>query len=381
VTPGLKEIKVGMPVSRSGQFRVQGRQALTGLQAWAADANRSGGLLVSRSGPRRKVRVVYHDDAGRQDQVRQVTERLIVYDKVDLLLGPYSSVLARASAAVAEEHEVVLWNQGGASDDIYQSGFRWVVGILTPASRYLADLGSLLKETCPRAATLAIIQSSTGSFPRAVAGGAAEGAQEAGLRVTLRREYDPTATDFTEILAEVAAAQPDALLAVGRIGNDLDLARQLARSKVSLGAAAVVAAPIQQFRDALGRDAEGFIGPSQWEPNAGYEADYGPAAGLVMASLLRLGPEPVDYPMVQAYAAGLVAQRCLEEAGDLEPATLRAAAARLDFSTFYGRFKIDPDTGRQVGRSGVVVQWQQRSKVVVWPPEQRQARLVYPWRG
>jgi branched-chain amino acid transport system substrate-binding protein len=142
-----------------------------------------------------------------------------------------------------------------------------------------------------------------------------------------------------------------------------------------------VAAPIQQFRDALGRDAEGFIGPSQWEPNAGYEADYGPAAGLVIASLSRLGPEPVDYPMVQAYAAGLVAQRCLEEAGDLEPATLRAAAARLDFSTFYGRFKIDPDTGRQVGRSGVVVQWQQGRKVVVWPPEQRQARMVYPWRG
>ena len=51
-------------------------------------------------------------------------------------------------------------------------------------------------------------------------------------------------------------------------------------------------------------------------------------------------------------------------------------AARLDFHTFFGRFKIDPDTGRQLGRSVFLVQWQQGSKVVIWPPEQARGKLL-----
>jgi branched-chain amino acid transport system substrate-binding protein len=200
-----------------------------------------------------------------------------------------------------------------------------------------------------------------------------------GFKTVLLREYAPAIADFSEILDEVEQARPDVLLGVGRIQNDLLLARQLAQRRLPLGAAAVVAAPIQQFQDALGADAEGFIGPSQWEPSGSYSHDYGPPTREVLESLRRSN-YPLDYPMAQAYAAGLVVQRCVEVAGVLEQRALREAANTLDFSTFYGRFKIEPDTGRQIGRSVVIVQWQQGRKAIVWPPEQRQARLVYPWR-
>jgi len=33
-----------------------------------------------------------------------------------------------------------------------------------------------------------------------------------------------------------------------------------------------------------------------------------------------------------------------------------------------------------VGRSVVLVQWQQGRKLAVWPPELRQGMLVAPWR-
>jgi branched-chain amino acid transport system substrate-binding protein len=201
-----------------------------------------------------------------------------------------------------------------------------------------------------------------------------------GFRVVLCLEYPPTITDFSSTLDEVERAHPDALLAVGRIQNDLLLARQLVQRSPDLGAVAVVAAPIQQFHDSLGDEVEGFIGPSQWEPSAGYIVDYGPTAGEVLVSLGRQRSCPIDYPMVQAYAAGVVAQKCVEEAGVLDQSALRKTAAKLDFSTFYGRFKIDLQTGRQIGRSVVLIQWQRGRKVVVWPPEQRQCRLVYPWR-
>ena len=330
---------------------------------------------------RLSVSVLHYNDASRPELARGATERLIVEDGVDLLLGPYSSALAQAAAAVAERHGRLLWNQGGASDSIYQRGYRWVVGVLTPASEYLAGLAQLVREEAPEAATLAIVRSASGAFPRAVSSGMERRAVALGFGVVLRLEYDPTIADFTEILDAVEQARPDVLVAVGRIQNDLGLARQLARRRPPLGVVAAVAAPIQQFHDGLGEDVEGFLGPSQWEPSGSYPADYGPTAQQVIESLRRQGHSQVDYPMAQAYAAGLVAQRCVEAAGTLDDGALRDVAGTLDFSTFYGRFKIDPATGRQIGRSVVIVQWQRGRKVIVWPPEQRQARLIYPWRS
>src|SRR5262249_29043916 len=75
----------------------------------------------------------------------------------------------------------------------------------------------------------------------------------------------------------------------------------------------------------------------------------------------------VDYPMAQAYAGGLVAQRCIEIAGTLDQRALRQVASTLDFTTFYGRYRIEPRTGRQLGHRMPVIQWQGDRKVVVWP--------------
>ena len=202
-----------------------------------------------------------------------------------------------------------------------------------------------------------------------------------GFKISLLREFEPSINDFSAVLDEVERVRPDLLLGVGRIQNDLLLAGQLARRELGLKGVAVVAAPIQQFKDHLGEAADGFVGPSQWEASGNYPRDYGPTSAEVMASLQDKGYRTVDYPMAQAYAAGLVAQRCVDEAGTLEDSALRETAGRLDFSTFYGRFKIDPVTGCQFGRSIVLVQWQQGRKVIVGPPDQRQAPIVYPWRN
>ena len=379
--PAHRSIKVGIPVSLTGQFQTQGKQALAGLQAWAEDVNVAGGIVVDCFGASLPVSVVHYDDASSPARVREVTERLIAMDHVDLLIGPYSGVLARAAAQVAEGYGTLLWNQGGASNNVYQRGNRWVVGILTPASEYLAGLLPMVRENDPRAATLAILRASSGEFPRAVTFGVEMAAKELGFRVVLLREYDPSQTDFGEIVGQVQRARPHVLVAVGRIDNDLGLARELANRSPAVGAVAMVATPIQQFRDALGAEAEGFLGPSQWEPGTDNLEDYGPSSREVLESLGQLGHPDPDYPMVQAYAAGLVAQRCVEAAGTLESAALRETAGALDFSTFHGRFKIDPATGRQIGRPVVIVQWQAGRKVVVWPPERSQSKLQYPWRG
>ena len=373
-----KPLKIGMAVSLSGQFRVQGRQALSGLQAWADDVNRAGGICVSSNSPT-PVSLVYYDDASNRNQVRRATERLITTDRVDILLGPYSSMLAEAAADVAEPHEKLLWNQGGAADSIYQCGYRWIVGILTPASEYLTGLLPLVRQADPQASKVAIIQAASGQFAGAVCSGVRRVANELGFDVSLWEYRRPLAT-FTELLDRVEDLRPDVLLGVGRIQDDLLLGGELAGRRLELAAAVLVAAGIQPFRDVLGVESEGFLGPSQWEASTRHRHDYGPAAPQVLKSMLQHGSGTVDYPMVQAYAGALVAQRCVEAAGTVADAALRSMAGMLDFSTFFGPFKIDPETGRQTGHSMLIVQWQQGRKVVVWPPEQKTGDLVYPWR-
>ena len=348
------------------------------MRLGAEDVNRLGGIGFGTG--QHPVSVVFYDDESRAERVRLVTKRLIAEDRIDLLFGPYSAGLAAAAVEVAEEHGRLLWNQGGASDAVYRQGYRLVVGILTPATEYLAGLLSLVRDADPEAESVAILRASTGAFSRAVSAGVEVRAAELGFRVEAVREFEASIADFSPILQDLESSPPEVLVGVGRIRNDLLLARQLAESSLPVNVAAVVATPIRQFVEEMGALSEGFLGPSQWEASGSYANSYGPTADQVLESLARRGHHVSDYPMVQSYAAGVVAQKCLECAGTVDDQALRDVAGQVEFSTFYGKFKIDPDTGRQVGRSVVLVQWQQGRKVIVWPPEQAEGHLAYPWR-
>ena len=353
---------------------------MAGLQVWAGDVNRNGGILTDPGEVRRPVSVVFYDDESRAEGARLVTKRLITEDRVDLLFGPYSAGLTAAAVEVAEEHGRLLWNQGGASDAVYRQGRHLAVGILTPATEYLAGLLPLVRCADPEAESIAILRASTGAFPKAVSAGVETRAAELGFRVERVREFEASITNFRPLLNDLASNPTDVLVGVGRIRNDLLLARQLAESGMAINAVALVVTPIRQFIEEMGDLADGFIGPSQWEASGSYPNTYGPTARDVLESLARQGHQVVDYPMVQSYAAGLVAQKCLEHAGTLDDVALRDVAGQLEFSTFYGKFKIDSETGRQIGRSVVLVQWQQGRKAIVWPTEQAERPLAYPWR-
>ena len=375
-------IKTGIPVSLSGQFATQGQQALAGLTAWVEYVNDGGGLDVG--GESHPVTLTHYDDGSLAEGAQQATERLINQDKVDLLFGPYSAGLTTAAADVANEHERLLWNHGGAGDALYARGHRNVIGVLTPADRYLAGVLPLIRQVNPAANKAVILRIDTGAFARIAARTVETGAEEMGFTIDLDLRYRPSQFQFREIARHVGELGPDVVVAVGRIRHDIAAARALAGlpNRNRIGMAVVVAAPISEFAMALGSSVDGFVGPSQWEPQVSVSTpDVGPPPATVMQFMERAGQAhsvPVDYPMAQAFASGLVVQRSIEEAGSVDEKALRQVAGNLDFTTFYGRFRID-ESGRQVGRSVALVQRQEGRKAVVWPPEQAEAPLRYPF--
>ena len=102
----------------------------------------------------------------------------------------------------------------------------------------------------------------------------------------------------------------------------------------------------------------------------GYYRPTRPRLRLLWAALAGLEAE---------YAGAFcLAYRSVELVGSLENDTLRRAAGTLDLTTFYGRFRLDRQTGRQVGHTMVVAQWQAGRKQIVWPAAVRTAPYQAP---
>src|SRR5262245_48104265 len=176
-------LSIGAALSQTGVYALQGQQALQGLRLWVDDVNGQGGLFIPelcRSAP---LKLIAYDDHSRRTDVERLTERLIVIDRVDFLIGPYSSGLAYAAAAIAEAHQKVLWNHGGSSDAIMRQGFRWPVHLPTPASGYFAGVFSCLRRHGVDAGRVAIIQRHRGTFSTEVAAGAKQQAGRSGFPV------------------------------------------------------------------------------------------------------------------------------------------------------------------------------------------------------
>ena len=153
----------------------------------------------------------------------------------------------------------------------------------------------------------------------------------------------------------------------GLLEDDIRFARQYVGAGMHLGTVALIAAGIERFGQTLGSDSEGFLAPSQWERGVVVDSDYGPSEQEVMRALVVTDDLIADHPMVQAYAGCHIGQKCIEEADTLDNGIPRQVATGLDFTTFYGRFRIESPTGRQLGHTMPVVQWRSGKKTVVWP--------------
>lgn len=359
-------IRVGIAISLTGKYSSQGAQSLQGLSLWVEDVNRDGGIWVSQLSSKLPIELFCYDDGSKKQICLRLIEKLIAEDKIDILIGPYSSWLTEAACPIAERHKKVLWNHGGSCDRIFLQGFKYVVGLATPASKYFIGFLEMVHQSAPDAKQAIIFGKDT-AFSNTVANGAKSYAERKGFEVRLAN-YPARPSDkekLSQLLDELAKESPQVILGAGSMEDDIALAKELRRRRIGARFICLVAAPMREFRDALLEDAEGFFGPSQWEAEVKYDIDLKPTSEEFSKNFKAAYGVKPDYPAAQGYAIGLVVQRCIEEAGTLDNDRLRETAGRLKLTTFYGDFKIDPSTGVQVAHSMVLVRWQGGKKTIV----------------
>jgi branched-chain amino acid transport system substrate-binding protein len=109
-------IKIGASLPLTGEFSEPGKAARQGYQVWQKLINDKGGLQG------RKVEIVIRDDASDQNTVVADYNALISREKVDLLLGTFSSLLNIPASTVAERNRMVYVEPAGGAPEIFDRG-------------------------------------------------------------------------------------------------------------------------------------------------------------------------------------------------------------------------------------------------------------------
>lgn len=277
----------------------------------------------------------------------------------DVVFGPYGSGPALAAAAASKG---VVWNHGGATARLARPAYPRVVNVESPAYRYLAAvLETLVAEGLDKGSEVVIMHADTG-FGREAAEGAAMTARRLGL---LRRSVSFRPGRARDVLAQVSAG--DVLLAAGSFDDDVAIAQDDEHRWRAVG---LVAAGVDELRHAIGDLVERLYGPCQWFDGTDHPAD-GPNSEWFSKCYRDANGTAPPYPAAAAFAAGVVWQRCVKEAGTVESLPILAASQRLDTTTLFGRFRVDSVTGVQTGHQIRVVQWRDGQRVLVDRPLRR----------
>ena len=354
----------GLSVSLSGRFQLQGQQALQGTLLWQSYVNAQGGITV-QNGEKRSVRLIWYDDCSQVSCARKNVFRLLREDQIDVLVGPYSSSLTMAVGEIAEEYKKVLWNHGGSSDEIFRRGWRYLVGIASPASDYLRALPRWLAEESPTLSRICVLYSGRGTFGWQVARGILEGALAVARHSVHLVPVNVSWENHDIILGVLSGIAPEVVVLAGSFQDEIGIMRTRHRWPSTVRAVATVAAGVRAFSAELVRTGDGVLGPSQWEPGMTFPNIAGPTSEWFLDSFQRQFDRPPDYIAAGSFATGLVLTECIRQAASLDDEQLRNTASDLDCNTFYGRFRIDSRTGIQTGHRVLLIRWQGDHKEVL----------------
>jgi len=358
-------IRIGASLSVTGEYAALGQNQQRGYQLCAKHVNEKGGVLG------RRIEFVLYDDQSQPATGVRLYEKLITQDKVDLIIGPYSSAITEAVANVNEKYKVPMVAPQASTTSIFKKGRKFIFMVTSPAEVYLEGLIDMAARNGLK--TVALINEDT-LFPKATVDGTMPLATKHRLRVIFMEAYPKGNPDFSAILTKVRAANPDVLGAATYFDDAVAITRQMKELNVNPKMYGVtVGGDLPKFYELLGKNAEFTYGATQWEP----ELPYPGAREFVEAYHKEFPGASLSYHSAGGYGGCQVLVEAVKRAGSLESEKLREALLNLQTSTVYGAYKVDRD-GFQIAHKMVMFQWQDGKKVIVWPDEMATAKARFP---
>jgi branched-chain amino acid transport system substrate-binding protein len=351
------------------------------------------------------IQAVYADGQSKPDVVINEAVRLIEQEKVDMLLGFYSSAECVPAAARIEEFKKFMWITTCIASSVLRDrhlkyvfrvqpyGVQWGLASTEMVAAYAkAQLGK-----DPKDVRAAIIHED-GAYGVDVSKGNEEGAKKAGMNIVLNEGYSATAPDLSSLVTKLKRARPDIIFHTG-YNPDISLFMRQAR-ELGLRFNALIGhgagySDYNRLKQAAGSDVNYLytVDPiSIWDTNPkSLKPELPPMIQMVGDAYLKAKPDTVIKSAHVGMAASNtylflsdVLPRAIKKYGGVNADALRKAALETDVSeggTMLGfGAKFAPEDAVLAGQNErafpVVTQFIDDKAYVVWPKSQQQREPV-----
>jgi branched-chain amino acid transport system substrate-binding protein len=355
-------IKIGASLPLTGDFAQPGGEAGRGYEIWQQLTNDAGGLLG------KQVELIIRDDASSQDTVVSDYNRLISQDKVDLLLGTFSSLLNLPASAVAERNKMVYVEPAGGAPEMFTRDFTYLFFAQQATAQHQADLFSEYILGLPEGErpTTAAYPTQDDPFAAPVIDGVRQQLEAGGIETVYQTVYPPDTTNFDGIASDLKASKAE-LVAHGAVFEDgIGMIRSLQKVSYNPAYFFETSAPSNsdQFSDAIGiENTEGIFYAVSWH----HETDTQMNAEFVAAYQEKFdGALPAE-DAADGFAAAQVLQTAVEAVGEIDQEKIRDWLHANSVETILGPLSWD-ETGAPE-QAFLLAQWQGGTFEIVLPEE------------
>jgi branched-chain amino acid transport system substrate-binding protein len=193
-------IRIGVTQPLTGAFAASGNYVAQGAKIAEEQINAAGGVLG------RKIQLVVEDNKSNPTEAVATAEKLIVKDKVPVMMGAWSSTLTLAVMPKLMEYGVPMLVETSSSGKITTSGNPWIFRI-SPTSEMEA------RAFVPQVKSLGIKKadflSTNNDFGLGAAKEFSDMLKAQGVQIGVMETMDPKATDFSAQLAKIKASGGD----------------------------------------------------------------------------------------------------------------------------------------------------------------------------
>ena len=354
-----------------------------------------------------KVETIYADAQSKPDIAINESVRLLEQEKVDVVLGYFSSAQCVPVAARVEQLKKFMWMTTCISSAVFaDKNYKYVFrpqasgdqfGLMT--MDFIANYAKDKFGKDPQDLRVAIIHED-GAYGVDVSKGNEVGAKKAGFNVVLKEGYSATAPDLSALVTKLKRAKPDVIFHTGYNPDITLLLRQAREQGLKFGALVGHGAGYgvyEKLKEGLGADAQYIFDTdpiSIWltKPE-GIDPSLLPVIKMVGEEFDKLKPGLIIRPAHVGIAASNtyvfmnnVLPRAIKQYGGVDPEALRKASTDLDLpegGTMLGfGVKFWPEGTQYAGQNQrsfpVVIQYIDDKSVVVWPKSQAQREPVLP---
>jgi branched-chain amino acid transport system substrate-binding protein len=360
-------VRIGYAIARTGPWA--GGAAVSqepNYLLWAEQQNAAGGLDVA--GAKRPIELMGFDDHSEPETSTRLYEKLMVTDKVDLILTPWGSTANFALAPMANRFKYPMLAPTAISRRLIDMNLPYYFSVLQQADRMMGALVDMLVAQGVRTIAIAYMDDLFGLENFAALNTALKKTE---IRVVERKSYPLGVKDLSPVLRAMKALNPDAFVGI-TYPPDTILASRQAREiafnprffYVSVGTA------FPLYRELIGKGAEGVIGMGSWNAKTG-----APAKAYFEAHTRKFGKEPDRWASGHCWAMLEIITQAVARAG-LDRKAIRDVVANNSFQTIIGPVRFEGS--ENVSTPGTVSQWQNGEFEVVWPRKVATAKLLAP---